>query len=159
MFTFRYTGIEPNNSKLFFSSIFLIPLISYLILLTNDLHHFHYAETSILNSGSFPFIKIKIGPWYLVNVIYSYALFSTGLLILWKRFRFANPHYKMQTKLILLAGTLPILLNFLYQTGTIRVFTEIDLTPFAFLFTYLILAYAIIKFNLFNIKPLQEESL
>ncbi|WP_373397777.1 ATP-binding protein [Algoriphagus halophilus] len=39
----------------------------------------------------------------------------------------------------------------------IRVYSEIDLTPYAFLFTYLILAFAIIRFNLFSIKPIAKE--
>ena len=49
--------------------------------------------------------------------------------------------------------------NIFYQTGLIRPFEGIDLTPYAFLFTYLILAIAILKFNLFSIKPVARDKI
>ncbi len=159
IFCLKYTGVEPKNIKFITTFILLIPLISYLILLTNEFHHFHYAETSVVNSGAFPVLKIKIGPWYLVNIVYSYGAFLIGLYILWIRFRFANPLYKIQTRLIFLAGIFPLLINLLYQVGVINIYSEIDLTPFAFLFSYIILAFAIIKYNLFTINPIAKDKI
>jgi signal transduction histidine kinase len=159
IFCIKYTGLKPQNFKLIVILITIIPLISYVILLTNDIHHLHYAETSVYTSGDFPVLKIKTGPWYLVNVIYSYATFLIGLYILWKRFRFSNAIYKTQNKLIFIAGFFPLLINVLYQVGIIRIYSEIDLTPFAFLFTYSILAFAIIKLNLFSIKPIAKDKI
>lgn len=159
IFCMKYTGLEPKNIKLITFLILAMPLISYVILLTNEFHHLHYAETSVLNSVPFPVLKIKIGPWYLVNIVYSYSAFFIGFYIFWIRFRFANPFYKTQTKLIFLAGLFPILINLLYQTGIIKIYSEIDLTPFAFLLSYSILAFAIIKFNLFSIKPIAKDKI
>jgi len=159
IFCLKYTGLENKNLKYIIILIISIPILSYAILLTNEIHHFHYAETSIINTGAFPVLKIKRGPWYLVNVFYSYSAFLIGLIILWRRFRFANPIYKTQTKLIFLAGIFPLLINLCYQVGIISLYSEIDLTPFAFLFTYSILAFSIIKFNLFSIKPIAKDKI
>lgn len=159
IFCMKYTGLKPKNLKFIYVLIGIIPVLSYFILLTNEYHHFHYAETSVVNTGAFPMIKIKIGPWYLVNVVYSYAAFLIGLIILWVRFRFADPLYKTQTKLIFLAVVFPLTINALYQTGVIRIYSELDLTPYAFLLTYSIVAFAIIKFNLFSIKPIAKDKI
>ncbi|MBN7815776.1 sensor histidine kinase [Algoriphagus pacificus] len=153
LFCMYYTGFRPRNKKLLFTLIFAIPIISYILVLTNDFHQLHYAATSVSNSGPFPVLEITIGPWYLVNVVYSYLTFVIGMVILWRRFRFADPLYKTQTRLIFVAGLIPILFNIFYQSGLIRPYANIDLTPYAFLLTYLIIAFAILKFNLFSIKP------
>lgn len=157
IFCMKYTGMRSKFLKLIYFLIGAIPVISYVILLTNDFHHLHYAQTSVNDQGPFPVLEITIGPWYLVNIFYSYATFVIGLIILWTRFHNADPLYKTQTKFIFVAGLVPIIINLFYQLDIIRVYSEIDLTPYAFLFTYLILAFAIIRFNLFSIKPIAKE--
>lgn len=159
IFSIKYTGLRPKYPALTYFFIGIIPLISYLILMTNELHHLHYASTSVNFNGPFPLLDIKIGPWYIVNVIYSYFAFLAGLIILWRRFRNSDPLYKTQTRLIFAAGVFPIIINVLYQLGLFRIYAEIDSTPFAFLFTYLILGFAIIRFSLFSIIPIAKEKI
>lgn len=139
--------------------VFTVPVMTYALVLTNDWHHLHYASTSLNNTGPFPILAITVGPWYMVHVVYSYLAFSLAIFILWKRFRFSDTLFKTQTKLIMAAGAFPLIFNILYQTGLIRPFGGIDLTPYAFLFTYLILAIAILKFNLFSIKPVARDKI
>ncbi|MBN3519811.1 PAS domain-containing sensor histidine kinase [Algoriphagus lutimaris] len=157
IFCMKYTGMRSKFLKLIYFLIGAIPAVSYLILLTNDFHHLHYVQTAVNDQGPFPVLEITIGPWYLVNIFYTYATFVIGLIILWTRFHNADPFYKTQTKFIFVAGIVPIFINLFYQLDIIRVYSEIDLTPYAFLFTYLILAFAIIRFNLFSIKPIAKE--
>lgn len=159
IFCMKYTGLRSKYSHIVYYLIAFIPVVSYLILLTNNLHHLHYAQTTVNDEGPFPVLEITIGPWYLVNIFYSYATFIIGLIILWLRFHNADPLYKTQTKFIFVAGGFPIIINLFYQLGIVRIYSEIDLTPYAFLFTYLILAFAIIRFNLFSIKPIAKEKI
>lgn len=159
IFSFQYTGFHSWRKFWLLLLVFSVPVITYSLVLTNDWHHLHYASTSLNNSGPFPILAITIGPWYMVHVIYSYLAFSFAIFILWKRFRFSDPLFKTQTKLIMVAGAIPLIFNFFYQTGLIIPFEGIDLTPYAFLFTYLILAIAILKFNLFSIKPVARDKI
>lgn len=154
IFTLRYTGFRDWNSKWVILLTFSIPVLTYLFVLTNDFHHLHYAQVWVEDSGPFPFLGIEIGPWYLIHTIYSYIAFVTGTLILWKRFQFADPLFKTQTQLIIASGLFPLLINLMYQLEIIKPFEGIDLTPFAFLFTYLLLGFAILQYNLFSIKPI-----
>jgi signal transduction histidine kinase len=159
IFSIRYSGLQYWRKAWILFLIFLVPVTTYILVLTNDWHHLHYASTSLNNTGPFPILAITIGPWYKVHLVYSYLAFSLALYILWKRFRFSDRLFKTQTKLIIAAGAFPLLFNIFYQTGLIRPFEGIDLTPYAFLFTYLILAIAILKFNLFSIKPVARDKI
>lgn len=154
VFSLKYTSYKSKNSIVLLLLVFLIPIITYLLLLTNDYHHLYYKSVSVANTGPFPTAKIEIGPWYYVNLVYIYFTFLLGNLIIWKRFRFSDQLFKTQTRLMLVGGLVPLFINLLYQLHLFRPFEVIDLTPFAFLFTYLILGFAILKYQLFSIKPI-----
>ncbi|MDR7132275.1 signal transduction histidine kinase [Algoriphagus sp. 4150] len=153
-FSLKYTSYKSKNIGLLVVLILLIPVLTYLLVLTNEIHHLHYKSFEVITAASFPTAKIEVGPWYYVNLIYIYFAFSLGSLIIWKRFRFSDQLFKTQTRLLLLGGLFPLVFNFLYQTHIFRPFDVIDLTPFAFLFTYLILGFAILKYQLFSLKPI-----
>ncbi|MDF2158170.1 histidine kinase N-terminal 7TM domain-containing protein [Algoriphagus sp. CAU 1675] len=159
IFTLKYTGHKSLNGFTLPLLILLIPTITLILVWTNDLHHLHYTNTELINQGTFPLLKITKGPWYLVHTVYSYAAFLIGTFVLWKRFRFADPLYLNQTKLLIAAGLFPLIFNIFYQFGIIQPLGGIDLTPYAFLFTYLIISFAILKFNLFSIKPIAQNKI
>lgn len=159
IFSFMYTGVKQWKNFWLIFSVFIIPVITYVLVFTNDWHHLHYASTTVNNSGPFPILSITVGPWYMVHVVYSYTAFTLAIYFLWKRFRFSDPLFKTQTRFIIAAGVIPLIFNVFYQTGIIRPYQGIDLTPYAFLFTYLILAFAILEFNLFSIKPIARDKI
>ncbi|SFT91717.1 Signal transduction histidine kinase [Algoriphagus locisalis] len=154
IFSLKYTSYKSKNFYFLVVSILLIPIITYTLVVTNDLHQFYYSSFEVINSGPFPTAKIIVGPWYYVNLFYIYSAFILGSFVIWKRFRFSDPLFKTQTRLMLIAGIFPLVFNLLYQTHLFRPFVVIDLTPFAFLITYLVLGFAILKYQLFSLKPI-----
>ena len=156
-FCLRYTDYKPQRNNVLIISMFIIPVITILLVLTNSFHHIHYRELGINFNGPFPLLKFTPGPWYYFNVLYAYLLFTFGILILWKRFKFADPLHKNQTRIIFAAGVFPIFFNLLYQTKLFVPYNGIDLTTYAFLFTYIIVGVAVLKYNLFSIKPIARD--
>lgn len=156
VFSLQYTGYKKWQSPLVLIAIFLIPILTFLAVITNDFHHLHYLNTEVNTSSPFPILSIEVGPWYYIHTAYSYLAFVTGTLILWKRFRFADPIFRTQTKLLIIAGFFPLILNVLYQLHIIKPFDGIDLTPFSFLLTYLLLGFAILRYSLFSLKPIAQ---
>lgn len=154
IFTLKYTLYKPKHFDLLGFLILIIPILTFILVLTNDYHHLHYKSFEVVQTGSFPTGKIEFGPWYYVNLFYIYFAFAFGSLILWIRFRFSDQLFKTQTRLLLAGGIFPVVFNFLYQINIFRPFEIIDLTPFAFLFTYLILGFAILEYQLFSLKPI-----
>lgn len=154
IFSLKFTSYQSKNHGIIISFALIIPIITFMMVATNENHHLYYKSFSVLNSGPFPTANMELGAWYYINMIYIYFAFALGNLIIWKRFRFSNQLFKTQRRLMLLAGIFPLIFNFLYQTHIFRLFEVIDLTPFAFLLTYLIVGFAILKYQLFNIKPI-----
>ncbi|WP_144603032.1 sensor histidine kinase [Algoriphagus algorifonticola] len=156
VFSMIYTGYKKWSKPAVLVSVFLIPITTYLMVLTNDYHHLHYSSVGISNSGPFPLLDIEFGPWYYIHTIYSYIAFLLGTLILWSRFKNADPLYQTQSIFLIASGFFPLIFNLFYQVGIIKPFSEIDLTPYAFLLTYLILGFAIIRYRLFSLKPVAQ---
>lgn len=160
IFTLRYTGYRNWAKPAVIIGTFTIPALTLFLVISNDLHHLHYSKMFLVTEGSpFPILGIERGPYYIIHVIYSYLAFLLGTIILWRRFRFADPFYKNQTRLLIAGGLFPLIFNFFYQTGLVSPLGYIDLTPFAFLITYLILGLAILKYGLFSIKPIAHSKI
>lgn len=159
MFALKYTGFEEKAKKWVFPSLFILPAIIFLIVITNPLHHLHYRDNWLITSGPFPLLGIEKGPLYFLQVVYSYVFYLLGTLIIWRRFEFANNHFKLQTRLLILAGFFPLFINILYQLSWLKPYEGLDMTPYAFLFTYIFLAIAILRFNLLDLKPVARDKI
>lgn len=159
MFALKYTGFEERTGKFTYYLLFLIPTVLYLMVITNSFHHLHYKSNWLITSGPFPLLGIEKGPLYIFQIIYSYTFYFLGTVIIWRRFEFANVHFKLQTRLIIVGGLFPLFINVLYQFSWFKPYEGLDMTPYAFLFTYTFLAIAILKFNLLNLKPVARDKI
>lgn len=156
VFTLNYTSYQSPHKKWIVISTFIIPVLCYLMLLTNESHHLFYSHIEMRNTGSLKTIKLEPGLWYFINMVNVYVMFALGTYILWKRLKHADQLFQTQTRLILISVILPLGFNGLYQTGILKPLGVIDLTPFTFLITYLVVSFAVLKYNLFGIKPLAQ---
>lgn len=159
VFSLKYTEFNTSRKIWIYPAIFILPVITYLIVLTNDWHHLHYKSNWLITTGPFPILGIEKGIWYPVQIVYSYFFYFLGTVILWKRFRFANIHFKFQTRLLIIGGFFPLLINLLYQISWVILYEGLDLTPYAFILTYLFIAIAILRFNLLNLKPVARDKI
>ncbi|TDQ18545.1 signal transduction histidine kinase [Algoriphagus boseongensis] len=159
IFTLKYTGFELRKSRWIIPTLFIIPILTYIILLNESLFHLHYANYWLIETGPFPLIGIDKGPWYHIQTIFAYGCFLMGTVILIRGFRNANQHYRSLTKILIIGGIFPIALNILYQTSILKPFEGLDVTPFAFLFTYFFLAIAIINYQLLDLKPVARNKI
>ena len=159
IFSLKYTGYDTSSKRWIYPSIFVLPFITYLLVLTNSWHHLHYKTNWLNATGPFPILGIERGIWYPVQVIYSYCFYFLGTFILWKRFQYSNLHFRRQTRLLIIAGLFPLLVNILYQISWVKPFEGLDVTPYAFLLTYLLISIAILRFNLFDLMPVAREKI
>ena len=93
------------------------------------------------------------GPWYLVHTFYFYIMLAWGLYLLFVTFRNADRIFKKQIKLIFVSALIPWFVNLLYLLGY-KPYQEIDMTPFAFILTSLIIGIGLLRFGLFDIVPI-----
>lgn len=145
-----FTGIIFANTKIKFKKryilVFIIPILSILMLWTNDIHHLVYIKYSTnFNDNIF-------GDYYYIHNMYTMALYLIGLFYLLKYAIKNSGLFSRQAILFIIAALIPITINIL---GSLKVIPmSIYITPICFTFTILILAIAVFKFGFTNTAPI-----
>lgn len=145
-----FTGLIFANTKIKFKKsyllLFIIPIISLLILWTNNFHHLFYKSYSTnLNETVF-------GSYTIIYQIYTYLLFFIAIYYLLKYSIKNAGFFSRQSILIILGFLIPILVNLLGGFGIIKM--SIYLTPISFAFTIFFFGIAIFKFKFLSITPI-----
>ena len=139
---FAKTKIQLKNYHLL---LFVIPILSLVILWTNDFHHLFYVTYSQDTSGT------VFGPYFYVHSIYTFALFFFALMSLIKYSIRNSGFFSKQSILIIIGSLLPIIINIL---GILGIPMSIYLTPMSFTVTVLLFTFAILKFRFLSITPI-----
>ena len=138
------------NTKLVLTTkhklLFVIPLISLLILWTNDYHHLFYKFYSIdLEQAVF-------GPYFYIHTLYSYSciLIAIFRLILYS---IKNSGFFSKQSLLICTGSgICLAMNILSTLGILN--SSIYTTPIAFTVAILFIALAIFKFDFLKVTPI-----
>ncbi|QDH79989.1 PAS domain-containing protein [Echinicola soli] len=153
LFVLKFVGKEAWLSPRWVACQFIFPLISMIMVWTNDLHHLHYQNAEIVEiNGLFALLTAK-GPWYIIHTSYFYLAIGYGVYLLIRRCFSTKGMYQKQTLIILTGTMVPWIANILvvFQVGP---FNGIDPTPHAFMGTCLIVFIGFFKVGLFDIKPI-----
>lgn len=155
-FIAKFTGKDHWMTRRNLAIVLSIPLITLLLVWTNRYHHLHYSSVSVDSSGPFPMLNIERGPWYLFHTVYFYIMLAWGILLLVNKYRTADKVFKRQNLIILIAAFIPWVANIVYFIG-LRPLGHIDVTPFAFISTVLLLSIGLVRFRLLDIIPVARE--
>ncbi len=136
--------------------LYLIPSITFIALNTNNYHHFFYSNVSVDFLGPFPLLEITTGPLYIIHAIFFYACIIIGVYLLLVKFLKADKIYKRQNFVIVIGALVPWIINILYLLG-FRPYNHIDLTPYAFLTTSMLIGFGLLQFKLFDIIPVARD--
>ena len=140
---FTKTKIKIKRIYTFF---IIIPILSLIILWTNDYHHLFYQTYSVYLN------ETVSGPYMIVHTLYSYGLLILSILNLIK-FSIKNAGFFSQQSLLLIAGTIvPVAINLLGTLNIIKM--SIYLTPISFTVAIVCFALAIFKFKFLSISPI-----
>ncbi len=146
-----FTGIIFANTKIAFKKryyfLFVIPILSLIMLWTNDFHHLFYVNYSTEMNGT-----VYGSYFYLVHTSYTYILYIIGFTYL-IRYSIKNSGiFSKQAILLLTATLLPALVNVLGIFHIVPM--SIYLTPISFSFTIILAAFAILKFKMAKVSPI-----
>jgi PAS domain S-box-containing protein len=158
LFVVHYIGKKEWLNGRSLVAIFFFPVVVLILVWTNRWHHIHYSSTIVDASGPFPLLSIVPGPWYHIHTAYFYFMLALGMMLLFRYYSQSEPIYRKQTRTILIGGIIPWITNFAYLTG-FRPFGHLDLTPYTFVFSSLIIAYGLTRYQLFKVIPFAREKL
>ena len=149
LLSFTFTKRTLNFKKTLL--IFTIPTITFIILLTNNLHGWFYEHYSIFRYEA-------ITGWYYqyIHIVYSY----TCMIIGFYNFLYSSLKNKglmsKQAILIFSGGLIPLILNMLYVFGFL---SDLDPTPIAFVFLIVCFWLAIIKYDFLKVIPIAHQTI
>ncbi len=145
-----FTAIIFTNTKIRFKPQYLlfcvIPIISLLLLWTNNVHHLFFKEYSIQLSDC------VFGPWFYVHEIYTYLLYGLAIIHLVNYFKKNSGIFSQQINLIVTGTVFPFIINLLGTLGIIKL--TVYITPIALAISLICFAIALFKFQLLSALPI-----
>ena len=142
--SFAYSKINFNWK---YALLYVIPVITIAVVLTNDYNHLFYKYYVF----SFTKPEVEVGWYFYVHTIYSYFMLLMGLgYIIY--FSIKNTGIPVKQAAIMIIGSiLPIAVNILFTLGTFGL--SIFATPIAMLSAIACYMIGMLRFNLMKVTP------
>ena len=153
-FTRNEAWLKPRN--LFLLSI--LPVLSLLLQWTNSYHHLIYQSLNVIQDNQFVVMEITRGPWYFINLVYSYAAIGVGIFFMGQGALRTGPLYRYQYRLILVASLLPWAGN-VFKELNFNSYSYLDLAPLTFGISGIIFALAILRTHFMDLIPVARSQL
>ncbi|MGI6326264.1 MAG: histidine kinase N-terminal 7TM domain-containing protein [Saccharofermentanales bacterium] len=147
---FAQTKIKLNWK---YAALFIVPLISIIMLLTNNEHHLFYRYLRYEDLAD----AASLGSYFIVHTLYSYICLLVGMINL-VRFSIKNAGFFSWQSLFIFLGIFSsfgynALLTFQVIKGQFHTNVIVFIITFAFFFL------AIIKFDLFRVIPIALQNI
>ena len=151
IFALSFTNHGEWSTRRFLLALSIEPVVTLLFVWTNNHHHLVFKSVHLLSQDQTSVLGLIHGPWYSVNLIYSYLVILTGFGVLWYGMLRSSPLLKNQYRMVLLAASIPWALSLYseYSIGT----NYFDYTPLTFGLSGILFTYSIIRNRFMNVIP------
>lgn len=137
--------------------LFVIPSITFLLVLTNSHHHLFYQDIYFHRGPSTPTMDFTMGEWYVVHGCYTFGtLFAALCLMFQALLRPGNKAYRRQLIALFAGILLPITASLLYLLGFSP--NGVDPVPVVLCFTSLLFVYAFLSTDKMALLPVAREN-
>ena len=154
-------GFTRNESWLTHRNLILLsiqPAISLFVQWTNPYHHLLYQSLKVIQSEGSILMELTRGPWYIFNIVYSYAVIGAGIFLMSQAALRSGPLYRYQYRLVLVACLLPWGGNILNESY-FSSFTNLDIAPLTFGVSAVIFAFAVLRTHFMDLIPVARSYL
>ena len=159
LFVLHYFDARIKLTRIKKFALWIIPAIVFYLILTNESHHLIWTGFVTPPDAAYQTLVYLRGPLYWLQVTYSYVIVVLMMVLLWIKYRRSRfTIYQNQALIVLLAIIPPIFCNFLYMMRLPGI-RYLDLTPFGFFYTGVLLYIGLSKFSLLEIAPVARDLL
>ncbi len=158
IFVLRFTGKDKLLITKNIVSLFIIPFITWILVLTNEKHNLIWTGYSSI-SGETNLMEYYHGLWFWIGYIfYSYFLLFLAAVYLFIFIKRQTKTFRYQGLVVLAGGFFPWIVSIIYVAGKSPV-PGLDLTPFSITLSGILAAYAILNSHFLDLVPVARETL
>jgi hypothetical protein len=136
--------------------MFAIPVVTMLLVMTNEMHHLYYREIGFYSGISNLKVDVVAGPWYIIQGAYTFACMIGGVILLLRSWH-KMPSYRFQLNTMLIGLVLPLIGDFLYLGGLTP--DGMDPIPVIMTVTSALYLWALTSKGLFHVTPIARDNL
>jgi diguanylate cyclase (GGDEF)-like protein len=155
LFIMHYLGLKITKKS--FIWLLIIPFISLIMVATNDWHHLYYRVFEIDPKLGAPYIHQKIGIWYMIHGVFTFACMFVAFLLVLSRWKETAKVYRPQLISLMFGQLVPMLTAFLYLMG----FTPpgFDPVPMVLWLSSVLYLWSIRTSRMFSILPIAKDTI
>ncbi len=157
LFCLRYTNLKKPTDRNFLIIFSIIPLITLGLAFTNDYHQLIWSKHTLTSMYGIELLKLDYGRWFWIHIIYSYLLYLAGLYFLIQTYLKTPSNMRLQIRLILLAGLIPGIANYIYLTDS-NPLPMVDLTALSFTISGTLIIYVLFFHRFLDIIPIARNT-
>jgi PAS domain-containing protein len=156
VFTLQFTGqghhLNPPNLLI----LSFVPIVSFLLILTNDAHHLFWHNHTLQIVNDLPVLVMMPAFWYWVNAAFLYACYLVGSLLLLTSQRYEISSLVPHQALILATGLLLPWFGLALQLAGLN---TLSLMPLAFALSGIVVARYALCFRFSGRSPLADQGI
>lgn len=153
-----YTGKIQKAKAFSFIIIFIIPVITCFLSITNNYHNLYYASVSFINKNGFKLLLLEKGIWYYVQSVYILVTSLASLFILYSVYKRTKMSSHRKLIMMLTMSNITMLISLLVLIVNPFNF-PLDYSVFFMPIIALILLKFTVKNNFLEIKSLGRDEL
>lgn len=157
-FFFNFTGLEKLLTRKRMILLCILPIISVAMAATNSWHHWLWASLKETEGWFGSGTLFVHGPWFWVEVIYSYTLIGVGVFLYLRFLIKSSKEFSLKARQILTLSIFPFFGHFLYIFYP-EAFSGCDLTPLIFGAVVLIFIWFSFRYQYIDLVPIARATL
>ncbi|MFQ5708923.1 MAG: response regulator [bacterium] len=135
----------------------VVPLLTQAVVWSNELHGLLWQRIEQVQSGGTLMLSMTYGAWFWVFTAFSYLLLLSGTVLLVQATVRSAQLFRLQAAVLIVGALLPWVGNVVHTAGLSPV-ANLDLTPFAFTVTGVLIAMGLARFRFLDIRPIARHA-
>jgi PAS domain S-box-containing protein len=157
MLVLQYVGREKWATRRNIALLSIMPVFTILLAWTNEYHRLIWADFKVMPYGAAYILNLKYGGFFWFYTTYAYVQVLIAIALMVRAVIRSSHLLRFQSLTILFGTLLPLLGNFLYLVNC-NPFPHLDLTPFGYSLSGLVLMWGLFRYRLFDIVPVAHDT-
>ncbi|WP_159887036.1 histidine kinase N-terminal 7TM domain-containing diguanylate cyclase [Paenibacillus puerhi] len=153
MLVLNYIGKPVSRKGI--ALLFVIPILTMIMVTTNDVHLLMYTSVEFGTETSGPIANMDIGPYFIVHGLFTLACMMTAAILLMRVWRETRKNYRRQLVTLIFGQFLPLLAAFVYLMGMTPY--GIDPVPIVLFVTSALYIWAMVSTQMLTVVPIAKE--